>query len=209
MNPTTQEVIGNYERALVKIILCCITQLPFQFGKKRVCGVLKGTKSSFVIDHEIYKLEVYGILPNFRQAYLTAIIDKMLENQLLEIEMVSKYKNIPTLKVTEKGLDYFDGEDVTEIKFVQEFSDKDVILLDDEERGLFEELRVKRWEFAQERSIPAYVVCSNVSLREMAKSQPSNQSEMLQVNGIGGKFIESYGEEFLNTIESFSEKVGV
>ena len=59
MNKATQEVIRSYEQSLVKIILCCISELPFQFGKNKLIRVLTGSKSSFVIDYEIYKLEVY------------------------------------------------------------------------------------------------------------------------------------------------------
>jgi superfamily II DNA helicase RecQ len=79
MNNIAQDVIQAYERSLVKIILYCIAELPFQFGMKRIVQVLRGSKSSFVIDHEIYKLDMYGILPNFRSAYLDRVIEKMRE----------------------------------------------------------------------------------------------------------------------------------
>ena len=88
MNNIAQDVIQAYEQSLVKIILYCIAELPFQFGMKRIVQVLRGSKSSFVIDHEIYKPDMYGILPNFRAAYLDRVIEKMREQGLLTIEMV-------------------------------------------------------------------------------------------------------------------------
>ena len=36
MNNIAQDVIQAYEQSLVKIILYCIAELPFQFGMKRV-----------------------------------------------------------------------------------------------------------------------------------------------------------------------------
>lgn len=206
MNKVTQEVIRSYEQSLVKIILCCISDLPLQFGKNKVIRVLTGSKSSFVIDHEIYVLEMYGILPNFRQTYLESVIDMMQEADLLEIEMVSQYQNLPTLIITQKGRDCLDGQSNADIQFARGLSDNEVILLDDEEQELFEELRAKRNVLAIEKSIPAYAVCSNISLREMAKSKPMNESELLSIKGIGGKFTQNYGDDILKSIESFSRK---
>ena len=209
MNKVTQEVIRSYEQSLVKIILCCISDLPFQFGKKKIIRVLTGSKSSFVIDHEIYVLKMYGILPNFRQTYLESVIDMMQEADLLEIEMVSQYQNWPTLKITQKGRDCLDGQYNADIQFAQGLSDNEVILLDDEEQELFEELRAKRNVIALEKSIPAYAVCSNISLREMAKPKPMNESELLSIKGNGGKFTQNYGDDILGSIESFSKELGV
>jgi len=203
-NKVTQEVIRGYGQSLVKIILCCSPELPFQFGKNKLIRVLTGSKSSFVIDHEIY-----GILPNFRHAYLETVINKMQEADLLEIEMVSQYQNRPTLKITQKGRDCLDGQYNADIRFAQGLSDKEVILLDDEEQELFEEPRAKRNVLATEKSIPAYAVCSNIRLREMDKYKPMNESELLSIKGIGGKFTQNYGDDNLGSIESFSKELGV
>jgi len=186
----------------VKIILCCISDLPFQFGKNKLIRVLTGSKSSFVIDYEIYKLEVYGILPNFRHAYLETVINKMQEADLLKIEMVSQYQNMPTLKIIQKGRDCLDGQCNADIQFARGLSDN-------EEQELFEELRAKRNVIAIEKSIPAYAVCSNISLRKMAKSEPMDESELLSIKGIGGKFTQNYGDDILGSIESFSKEHGV
>jgi uncharacterized protein YpbB len=73
---------------------------------KRIVQVLRGSKTSFVIDHEINKLDMYGILPNFRSAYLDRVIEKMREQGLLTIEMVvSPYGSLPTIIITQKGED--------------------------------------------------------------------------------------------------------
>jgi ATP-dependent DNA helicase RecQ len=65
---------------------------------------------------------------------------------------------------------------------------------------LFEELRVLRKRLADERRVPAYVVFSDATLREMAQTRPSTPSEFLALGGVGAKKLESYGEVFLAAI---------
>ena len=204
MQNDAQDVTQAYEQSLVKIILYCIAELPFQFGMKRIVQVLRGSKSSFVIDHEIYKLDMYGILPNFRVAYLNRVIEKMCEQGLLTIEMVvSRYGNLPTIKITQNGKDYLAGNLDTHIDFTQELSDKEIILLDDKGETLFEELKQIRRDLSVEEEIPGYMVCSTISLREMAKSKPKTESELFDMYGIGEKFLQKYGNGFLDVIKHF------
>jgi superfamily II DNA helicase RecQ len=65
---------------------------------------------------------------------------------------------------------------------------------------LFEELRVLRKQIADDRRVPAYVVFSDATLREMAQTRPSSPSEFLALSGVGAKKLESYGEIFLSAI---------
>lgn len=68
---------------------------------------------------------------------------------------------------------------------------------------LFEELRVLRLQLARERDVPAYMVFSDATLREMASAVPITHQEMLAINGVGASKIETYGDEFLDAIRSW------
>jgi uncharacterized protein YpbB len=83
MQPQAKEIIKEYERSLVKVILYCICELPFSFGKQKIIGVLRGSKSSFVIDHELYQLDMYGILPDYKVKYLNFVLERMQDQGLL------------------------------------------------------------------------------------------------------------------------------
>ncbi len=203
MHIHSQDVIQDYEQALIKIILGCIKELPLSFGIKKVTGVLRGSKSIFIIDHELYKLDSYGILPTFKTKYLKTIIEKMIKHGLLEIEMVSEYKNLPTLIITQKGQNFLENKISENIKFVDELSDRDVILLNTEEQRLYDALRELRRDTAKEEDQPAYIICGNISLREMAKFKPETDAELLSITNIGEKFIQKYGYGFLEVIKSF------
>ncbi|MBW2652189.1 MAG: HRDC domain-containing protein, partial [Deltaproteobacteria bacterium] len=70
-------------------------------------------------------------------------------------------------------------------------------------RGLFEVLRNLRRVIANKRGVPAYIVFSDVTLRDMARRKPSTASDFLKVSGVGLKKEEQYGTTFLNAIKKY------
>jgi ATP-dependent DNA helicase RecQ len=65
------------------------------------------------------------------------------------------------------------------------------------DEDLFQRLRALRRELADERGVPAYVVFSDATLRDMARARPADQAALLAVPGVGAIKLERYGEAFL------------
>lgn len=65
---------------------------------------------------------------------------------------------------------------------------------------LFERLRGLRKKLADERDVPAYIVFSDVSLRQMARDYPSNETAFSRISGVGEKKRAEFAEPFLNVI---------
>jgi len=65
---------------------------------------------------------------------------------------------------------------------------------------LFERLRELRKRLADERDVPAYIVFSDVALRQMARNYPASEGEFARISGVGEKKLREYGEVFLNEI---------
>jgi len=73
------------------------------------------------------------------------------------------------------------------------------------DRGLFDKLRELRREHATRQQVPAYVIFSDASLRDMARKQPSSPAELLAVHGVGDKKLADLGDDFLACIRAFCE----
>ena len=58
---------------------------------------------------------------------------------------------------------------------------------------LFDRLRRLRKKLADERSVPAYIIFSDVSLRQMARYYPTNESEFARINGVGERKLAEFG----------------
>ena len=68
---------------------------------------------------------------------------------------------------------------------------------------LFERLRALRRRIADERDVPAYIIFSDATLREMARACPQNQNEFAQIGGVGQQKLKEFAEPFLAEIREY------
>jgi ATP-dependent DNA helicase RecQ len=65
---------------------------------------------------------------------------------------------------------------------------------------LFDRLRRLRRQLADERNVPAYIVFSDVALRQMARDYPASERDFARITGVGEKKLREYGDAFLAEI---------
>ena len=69
------------------------------------------------------------------------------------------------------------------------------------DQRLLEKLKTWRTETATERGVPAYIVCWDRTLEEIAATRPRSEAELLGVSGIGPAKLDEYGEELLELVQ--------
>jgi len=74
---------------------------------------------------------------------------------------------------------------------------------------LFDYLRERRLAIAREASLPPYIIFSDKTLEEMAALYPTNESEMLDISGVGELKFQKYGLAFINAIKDYVKINGV
>lgn len=74
-----------------------------------------------------------------------------------------------------------------------------------ENPALFEKLRLLRNGIAKENGVPAYVVFTDKTIREMSIYLPENRGQLLQISGVGEAKYERYGSMFLDEIKRYKE----
>ncbi len=65
---------------------------------------------------------------------------------------------------------------------------------------LFERLRDLRKQLADERDVPAYIIFSDVALRQMARNYPVTAGDFTRISGVGEKKLREFGAVFLEAI---------
>lgn len=65
---------------------------------------------------------------------------------------------------------------------------------------LFERLRQLRKKLADQRNVPAYIVFSDVALRQMARYYPATGGQFTRISGVGEKKLAEFGPDFLAEI---------
>ena len=68
---------------------------------------------------------------------------------------------------------------------------------------LFDRLRTVRRTLADERNVPAYVIFSDVALREMARTYPTTRPEFRRIPGVGEQKLKDFAEPFLGAITEY------
>ena len=70
------------------------------------------------------------------------------------------------------------------------------------DEDLFQALRVWRRQVAKERDIKPYMVFSDAVLLAIAEARPVDESELLDVSGVGRTKLADYGRDVLGIIRS-------
>jgi ATP-dependent DNA helicase RecQ len=72
------------------------------------------------------------------------------------------------------------------------------------DENLLDKLKQLRREIAARESVPAYIIFSDSSLRDMCRKKPVSLVQFQSVNGVGQVKLEKYGEAFIQLIKGYS-----
>jgi ATP-dependent DNA helicase RecQ len=65
---------------------------------------------------------------------------------------------------------------------------------------LFDKLRALRKRLADERSVPPYIIFSDVSLRQIARNYPQDDASFSRISGVGEKKLREFGAIFIEEV---------
>ena len=75
-----------------------------------------------------------------------------------------------------------------------------------EESDVYRELKAWRLEKFRSLRIPAYVILSDRSLRELSYHQPTNKDDLLNIHGVGDEKLSLYGDEILGILQGLERE---
>jgi len=71
--------------------------------------------------------------------------------------------------------------------------------------ALWNALRAKRRELADQQDVPPYVIFHDATLMAMVDARPRNHQQLAMISGIGERKLELYGDDFLAVLAAFDE----
>jgi ATP-dependent DNA helicase RecQ len=175
------------------------------FGKTMIVDILHGSKNQKIIDSGYDTLSTYGIMGDTSTARIRKILDCLIEMGYLAITGT----DYPIIARTEKSGDVIKSDFKLEIKTPkieeQNIIRKNLHITEDSEidQELLSRLKKLRGSLAARAKVPAYIVFSDSSLRDMCKKKPKTNEEFLNVSGVGSRKLEQYGEVFTRTIREY------
>jgi ATP-dependent DNA helicase RecQ len=174
----------------------------FGFGLNHVVEVLRGADTEAIRQRGHNKLSTYGIGRELKREAWQAIGRELLRLGLIECAP----GKFATLALTRTGRDALRQR--TPITLTKQI---DAVARDQKARAgaiqcdevLFERLRGLRRKLADERDVPAYVIFSDVSLREMARNYPTTAGEFRRIPGVGEQKLKDFAESFLSEVKNY------
>ena len=190
-----------------KMILSCIyrihEQLGYSLGITLVVRVLHGSREKRIKELRLDRLSTYGLMNHVPRAEIREMISA-LENQ----GYIMTHPDRGDLNLTDKAREVlFHGEKVKMLvrKKKREKSRKEDASSNPNTAGLLEELKALRLTLAKEENMPAYIVFSNATLKDMAQKAPVTMVEFMDVSGVGKFKAERYGQRFLTAIKKYMD----
>ena len=183
-------------------ILSCIARSGERFGAEHIVDVLLGAKTERIRRWEHEQLSTYGLMKGTTRPALLNLLYQLVDNGLLERTTDDR----PVLRLSEAARDVLRGNRTVRLLQPQAKVKKSRIdenSWDSVDAGLFEKLRVLRRQLAEQRGIPAYVLFSDATLRDMARLRPGSPSALLGIRGVGERKLAAIGQRFLETIAAY------
>src|SRR5881396_1457456 len=176
----------------------------FGFGLNHIADILRGADTEAIRQRSHNELSTYGIGAELKRDAWQAIGRELLRLGLIE----SAPGKFATLSLTPAGRDALRHRTpitlTKQIEVVEQSRDQKARVGAIEcDEVLFERLRDLRRKLADERNVPAYVIFSDVSLREMARNYPTIATEFRRIPGVGEQKLKDFAETFLSEIKNY------
>ena len=183
-------------------VMSVIYRTGQSFGMHYIISVLRGLNHQKIRQYGHDQLSVYGIGKDQSQDYWVSVIRQLIHLGLIKQNIV----NNSALQLTEEARPVLRSEVKLELATprltfsASAYSQKQTTARYD--KDLFARLRFLRKQIADKENIPPYVVFNDATLEEMAQFTPTTKAEMLDINGVGERKLERFGDAFMNLIQS-------
>ena len=176
-----------------------------RFGTGHVIDVLRGKNTDKVAQFGHHSLSTFGIGADLGDQQWRSIIRQLIVQGYLTVNEQA----YGAIQLTEKARGLLRGEvalflrqDAINVKPSRPRRAATQVPVADND--LWEALKACRKELADTLGVPPFHVFHDATLMEMMECRPSDEHELLSINGVGQVKLEKFGREFLDVIAEFT-----
>ena len=191
----------------VRKALSAILRTGEYFGAGYLIDILLGIETDKVRSHGHQSLPTFGVGKELSRLKWQAIFRQMMGHDLVRPDP----NRHGALKIMESALAILGDKKSITLRMdtieSAKSSPKMKMLVSEEDAPLLSGLKAKRRELAETAGVPAYIIFNDKTLVEMAQKRPINLDAMAQINGVGAKKLENFGNTFLEVINGEAERL--
>ncbi len=187
-------------------ILSCIKRMNESQTKWVIIDILRGTLNNRVELCGGNRQSTFGIMKDASSREIDRIIDSMISDKFI----IEAPDGILSWGSGARGVIY-SGMRVT----VKEQTSSDSASRKEDSIGLHADpellsrLRALRADVASLKGVPAYIIFTDASLRDMAEKMPTSEAQFQAIYGVGSVKTEKFGRTFIDEIEAFQAEKGI
>ncbi|UCH29169.1 MAG: ATP-dependent DNA helicase RecQ [Myxococcales bacterium] len=196
------------EALLVRKALSGVARNQGRSGLTAVAEMLHGAENDRLRRLGLTNLTTHGLLRDHPKAWVLALLRRLITAGLVDITT----GEFPIPFLTASGVAVMKGDEPVRVllppaeRARSRAKKKERRLAreipENVDPALFERLRATRLDLARRKGVPAYLVCHDRTLLEIAALKPSSLEALAEVHGMGPARIESYGEPLLETVNA-------
>jgi ATP-dependent DNA helicase RecQ len=188
--------------------LSCVHRTGQRFGVNYLIDVLMGKDDERMRRFGHDKSTTFGIGKDVSQTEWRGIFRQLISRGLLAVDL----EGHGALRLTDACRSVLRGEERLMLrreakpeKVRAAPRSRTTIFAREEDSRLWEALRKRRRELADEQGVPPYVVFHDATLMEMVEACPQTLDELAHVSGVGERKLEAYGDDFLEVIRAHAQ----
>ncbi|MEO6826059.1 MAG: DNA helicase RecQ [Microbacteriaceae bacterium] len=178
-----------------------------KFGAGQIIDILRGKETPRTQQHRHESLATWGIGTELSDTQWRGVTRQLLAQGMLAVHD----DGYGTLVTTEASAAVLTGDRSVMLRAEPERptraprsrrSSGPALELAEGHAAVFESLRSWRSARAREQGVPAYIVFTDATLREIATTGPATLDDLSAITGIGQKKLDTYGEQLLAVLAS-------
>jgi ATP-dependent DNA helicase RecQ len=198
--PETWDATAAAQKAL-----SCVHRTGQRFGVGYLVDVLLGKEHERISRFGHDKVSTYGIGSELNQSEWRDLYRQLIARGMLAVDI----EGHGGLHLTEESRSVLRGEQLLHLR---KFSRKAKAKIrerkanrfaDTGNSDLWEALRNRRQQLADEQGIPAYMIFHDATLAEMVENRPESLAQLSNISGVGESKLANYGEQFLDVLKEY------
>ncbi|MGE5125224.1 MAG: RecQ family ATP-dependent DNA helicase [Betaproteobacteria bacterium] len=196
---------------MVRKALSAVARVDRRYGLSAAAKLLAGIPDPRLVRAGLDRTPTFGVLRSHSEPWLTQLLRRCVTAGWVDFTPGER----PLVRLTRSGRAVMKGERPARLVLPRQgpapgtrarpggqptARPADVERLPPEAEPVFEALRRLRLELAREQSVPAFVVASDRTLRDLALLRPRTLDELERAHGIGPAKVERYGHRFLAAV---------
>ena len=185
--------------------LSCVYRCGQRYGVNYLIDVLRGKQDDRIEGNRHDQLSTFGIGADDSVAHWRTLYRQLIALGYLEVD----HEGYGALHLTEKCRPLLRSESVLELRRqrIPEKSSKNrqrrepTEVLDDD-KPLYNELRLMRKQLAHSQGVPPYVIFHDATLAAISQLRPANTDSLLDVPGIGQHKLDHYGDKVIEVVRA-------